>query len=177
MADLDESVRVFVNLHPLELKDDELYSRRSPLSRHADRVVLEISEQQPLSDIFELRERISELRAMGFGIAVDDLGAGYAGLGSFVHLAPDIAKLDHSLVRDIHREPVKHRLARSIFRLCADIGVSVVAEGVEVRAECEALEELGTDLFQGNVFARPGPAFPCVSKSAFDFATDRLLPL
>jgi EAL domain-containing protein (putative c-di-GMP-specific phosphodiesterase class I) len=87
---------------------------------------------------------------------VDDLGAGYAGLTSFAALEPDVVKLDMALVRGVDREPIKHRLVGSMTRLCRDLGILVVAEGVETSAEKEALQELGCDLLQGYLFGRPG---------------------
>ncbi len=177
LPDLDAAVPVFVNLHPVELNDDALFEDDASISAHAGRIVLEISEQKPLSEVVGLQKRVARLREMGFGIAVDDLGAGYAGLGSFVHLSPDVAKLDHAMVRNIDADPTKQKLAASMLRLCADIGVSIIAEGVETRAELETLEQLGMDFVQGNFFAHPGKAFPLVDKAAFELAGNRFLPL
>ena len=70
---------VFINLHPLELTDDDLYSTKAPLSSHAGRVVLEITERASLPELADTAERLATLRSMGFRIAVDDLGSGYAG--------------------------------------------------------------------------------------------------
>lgn len=168
MAVLDESVRVFANVHPLEMGGPSLFSTDSPLAPYAERIVLEISEQQPLHEVGELRSRLSRLRALGYGIAIDDLGAGYAGLGSFVHLEPDVAKLDHVLIRGIENDPVKQKIAGSMVRLCADIGVAVVAEAVETTKEFQTLQQLGADLFQGYAFARPAPGFPDVPAAAFE---------
>jgi EAL domain-containing protein (putative c-di-GMP-specific phosphodiesterase class I) len=100
------------------------------------------------------------LRERGFRIAVDDLGAGYAGLTSFALLEPEIVKVDMTLVRDIDRSPVKRKLVRSMAALCRDMGLLIVSEGVETIAEHETLMELGCDLFQGYLFARPGRDFP-----------------
>ena len=84
----DPSAMFFVNLHPNDLTDDKLLSPRSPLSAVADRVVLEITERAALDGVKDAREKIVALRNMGFKIAIDDLGAGYAGLTSFVTLEP-----------------------------------------------------------------------------------------
>ena len=129
----------------------------------ADSVVLEITERAPLDAIGRMTQRIAALRASGYRIAIDDLGAGYAGLSSFAALEPDIVKLDMSLVRDVHRSPVKRRLIEGVVRACADLGVTLVAEGVEVPAERDALVESGVDVFQGFLFARPAPEFPVVA--------------
>jgi EAL domain-containing protein (putative c-di-GMP-specific phosphodiesterase class I) len=99
---------------------------------------------------------------MGFRIAVDDLGAGYAGLTAFAQLEPEFVKLDMSLVRDIHSNKVKQKLVRSITALCADMGIAVVAEGIEVQEERDAIIDLGCDLLQGYLLAKPGKPFPSI---------------
>src|SRR5262249_54327086 len=98
---------LFVNLHTYDLLDPALTSPDSPLAEIAHRVVLEITERASLQAIQDVRERVAVLRHMGFRIAIDDLGAGYAGLTSFAALEPEIVKLDMSLVRDVHRAPLK----------------------------------------------------------------------
>ena len=151
---------LFVNLHTRDLLDPNLTSHDSPLSAIADRVVLEITERASLQAIQDVRERVAELRRMGFRIAIDDLGAGYAGLTSFAALEPEIVKLDMTLVRNVHEVRTKQRLIRSMTSLCKEMGMMVVAEGVETSEERDALVDLGCDLLQGYLFARPAPAFP-----------------
>ena len=151
---------LFVNLHARDLMDGDLVSPKSALAAIADQVVLEITERASLDAVTDARGKIAELRAMGFRIAIDDLGAGYAGLTSFVALEPDFAKLDMSLVRDIDRQPTKQKLVRSIAALCKDLGIAVVAEGVETVAERDTVVELGCDLLQGYLLAKPGKPFP-----------------
>lgn len=155
--------KLFVNLHVTDLTDPMLLSAESSLSTIADRVVLEITERSSLDEVKDVRNRIAMLREMGFSIAVDDLGAGYAGLTSFTLLEPEIIKLDMSLVRDVNQNSTKQKVIRSMTSLAQDMGMTVVAEGVETRAERDVLIDLGCDLLQGFLFARPGPAFPEVS--------------
>jgi len=95
---------------------------------------------------------------MGYRVALDDLGAGYASLTSFAVLAPDLLKLDMSLVRGIHQSTTKQKLVGSMVRVCIDLGIGVVGEGVECVAEGDALIELGCDLLQGFLFGRPAMA-------------------
>jgi len=97
---------------------------------------------------------------MGFRIAIDDLGAGYAGLTSFATLEPEFVKLDMSLVRDVHKSPMKEKLVGSITSLCKELGMMVVAEGVETPLERDMLVALGCDLLQGYLLAMPGRPFP-----------------
>lgn len=108
----------------------------------------------------DVRMRIAKLRELGFRIALDDLGSGYAGLTSFALLEPEFVKLDMSLVRDVHQSATKRKIIGAMVRLCHDMGKQIVAEGVESREERDALVECGCDLLQGYLFAKPGRAFP-----------------
>jgi EAL domain-containing protein (putative c-di-GMP-specific phosphodiesterase class I)/CheY-like chemotaxis protein len=146
---------LFINLHAMELADDRLISSDAPLSRHAGRVVLEVTERAPLEQIRDATSRVAQLRALGYRIAVDDLGAGYAGLTSFAHLEPDVVKVDMSLIRGIDSSPMKQKLLGSIVGLCRDLGIEIIAEGIETAAERDALVRVGGDLCQGYLFARP----------------------
>jgi EAL domain-containing protein (putative c-di-GMP-specific phosphodiesterase class I) len=148
-------VLAFVNLHPEDINDPELYAADSLLSQFAGRVVLEMTERASLDGIGDLAQRMAQLRRMGFRIAVDDLGAGYAGLSSLARLEPEFIKLDMSLVRDVHLNPVKQQLVRSMTGLARSLGLGAVAEGVETLEELDTLVEAGLDLFQGYYFARP----------------------
>jgi EAL domain-containing protein (putative c-di-GMP-specific phosphodiesterase class I) len=150
---------MFVNLHLLDLFDKQLLSPFAPLSKVASRVVLEITERTSLEGQIDLRYRVAELRELGFQIAIDDLGGGHARMGTFTPLDTDFLKLDMALVRDVDKHQMKQRLIRSLTQLCRDQGTQVVGEGVETEAEAEVLVDLGCDLLQGYVIARPGPAF------------------
>jgi EAL domain-containing protein (putative c-di-GMP-specific phosphodiesterase class I) len=103
---------------------------------------------------------VTRLRGLGYRIAIDDLGAGYAGLTSFAQLEPEVVKVDMSLVRGIDSSPVKQKLVRSIIALCTELGIQLVAEGIETPAERDAVVALGGDLCQGYLFAKPGRGFP-----------------
>jgi EAL domain-containing protein (putative c-di-GMP-specific phosphodiesterase class I) len=160
MTSLPEGGTLFVNLHTRDLLDAELFDRDQPLSRCANRVVLEITERARLEDVRDVQRRVAKLREMGFRIALDDLGAGYAGLTSFTQLEPEVAKLDMSLVREVHKQPTKLTLVRTMISMCRELGIEVVAEGIETPEERDALVWAGCDLLQGYLFAKPGPAFP-----------------
>ncbi|HVV16601.1 MAG TPA: EAL domain-containing protein [Polyangia bacterium] len=151
---------LFVNLHPADLEDDELYADDGALTPFAKHIVLEITERAALDRIHELQSRVTRLRTLGYRIAIDDLGAGYAGLTSFAQLEPEVVKVDMSLVRGIDRSPVKQKLVRSIITLCTELGIQLVAEGIETPQERDALITLGGDLCQGYLFAKPGRGFP-----------------
>lgn len=152
----------FVNLHTRDLFDDLLFAADAPLSAHASRVVLEITERESIDHIGDLPSRIERLRAMGFRIAIDDLGAGYAGLNAIAQLEPDVVKIDMSLVRGVEKERTKRRLISSIVGVCRDLNIQVVAEGIETAGERDALIELGCDLLQGYLFSKPQREFEAV---------------
>jgi EAL domain-containing protein (putative c-di-GMP-specific phosphodiesterase class I) len=151
---------IFVNLHASDLVDDHLLDKSSPLSAHAGRVVLEITERAGLDAVKDAGMRVEMLKKMGYRVAIDDLGAGYAGLTSFAHLEPHIVKLDMSLVRGLHDAPMKRKLVQSVVALCRDLAIEVVAEGVETVAERDVLAQIGCHVFQGYLFGKPAKGFP-----------------
>jgi EAL domain-containing protein (putative c-di-GMP-specific phosphodiesterase class I) len=163
VANVVEAPSLFVNLHVRDLLDPDLLDPEAPLSKIAQRVVLEITERSPLEDVRDARARVAALRDMGFRIAVDDMGAGYAGLSSFALLEPEVVKLDMSLIRDVHKSSTKQRVIRSMTELSKGMGMEVVAEGVETVDERDMLMELGCDVLQGYLFAKPGKPFPSVN--------------
>jgi len=163
MTGLPDGAVMLVNLHPKDLLDETLFSTDALLTRYAKRVILEITERASLDEVKDVRVRVARLRESGFRIAVDDLGAGYAGLSTFAQLEPEVVKLDMSLVRDVHKEPIKQQVIRAFTALCRDMGMQVIAEGVETAEERRTLLECGCDLLQGFLFARPASPFPPVT--------------
>jgi EAL domain-containing protein (putative c-di-GMP-specific phosphodiesterase class I) len=160
---LPADVVLFLNLHPSDLQDEHLFVTDGPLAAAANRVVLEITERASLDGMRDVRERVAALRKLGFRIAIDDLGAGYAGLTSFTLLEPDVVKLDMALVRDLDRTPTKQTLVRTMITMCKELGIIVTGEGIETPEEREELAREGCDLMQGYLFAKPGDAFPAPS--------------
>jgi EAL domain-containing protein (putative c-di-GMP-specific phosphodiesterase class I) len=159
LVQADETITLFVNLHSRDLLDDTLYEPSAPLTRWAPRTVLEITERAAIDGIDDIAERIARLRGLGYRIAIDDIGAGYSGLSSFATVQPDFVKLDITLVRGLDSDPVRKRLVQLLAELCSDLGIFVVAEGVETPNERDALVRLGIDLLQGYLFARPAAPF------------------
>jgi len=149
-----------VNLHALDLTAPHLYALESPLSRVAERIVLEVTERAALDRVDNLQARIGRLRELGFRIAVDDLGASHAGLSSFRQLGPDLVKLDLSLIRDVDNSASKASLVKSMIALCTqDLGMRVICEGVETEGERDMLHSLGAELLQGYLFGMPARDF------------------
>ncbi len=149
------SVRVFVNLHASDLEDEELFDPGSPLSKIAARVVLELTERASMAGVSDVQRRIQRLKAMGFGLAIDDLGSGYSGLAALTQLDPDVVKLDMSLIRGVDSSETSRKLVGSMATLCKELRLEVVVEGVETEGERDALTALGCRLQQGFLHARP----------------------
>jgi EAL domain-containing protein (putative c-di-GMP-specific phosphodiesterase class I) len=122
------------------------------------RIVLELTEHERVVDYETLRPWLDDLRSDGVRIAVDDAGAGYAGLQQIVGLEPDIVKLDLALTRGIDRDPVRRALARCLVSFADEIGAVVLAEGVETLSELEVLRSLGIPWGQGYYLGRPAMA-------------------
>ncbi|MCR2832702.1 sensor domain-containing phosphodiesterase [Parerythrobacter lacustris] len=121
-----------------------------------ERLVIEVTEHQRVAD-YEALARALKAIAGKARIAIDDVGAGYAGLRHLVDLAPDILKLDMSLTRDIDSDPARRALASALVSFSREIGCSLVAEGIETEAEKQVLASLGVTYGQGYFFSRPLP--------------------
>jgi EAL domain-containing protein (putative c-di-GMP-specific phosphodiesterase class I) len=151
---------IFVNLHVLDLEDEDLFDAQSPLAAFAPKIHFEITERAALERVHGATDRTARLRALGYRIAIDDLGEGYSGLTSFALLEPETVKLDMSLIRGIDNVAMKKKLVRAMATLCRELDVRLVAEGVETPAERDTLIDLGVDLLQGFLFALPDFPFP-----------------
>jgi len=128
-------------------------------SRHnfpLDRLIFEVTEGERVRDQAHLNSIIREYRARGFRVAIDDFGAGYAGLNLLANFQPDILKIDRELTREVHTRLASRVIIRAILDACNALGVQVIAEGVETACELQALRDLGMRYFQGYYFARPG---------------------
>lgn len=121
----------------------------------AERIVLEIVESEIIHDHAGFVRAVHSLREGGLRFAIDDFGAGYAGLNLLAEFQPDILKLDMALVRAIDRRGPRQAIVRGISRACQDLGIEVVAEGVETPGELCWCRDEGLELFQGNLIAEP----------------------
>jgi diguanylate cyclase (GGDEF)-like protein len=121
------------------------------------RIDFEITETAVTFDFARAQASVATLKAMGCGISLDDFGTGYSSL-SHVHLLPlDKIKVDRSFVADINDNGVAHKIVKSIAGLCADMDITCTVEGVETKEQLDSLRELGCDLIQGYLFAKPMP--------------------
>ena len=153
--ELAAGVYLGVNLNPQSVVDpriQELLGEFEP-----GRLVIEVTEHAPVDDYDALNAALSSIRARGGRLAVDDAGAGYASLRHILRLAPEIIKLDISLTRGIHDDPKRRALAASLIAFAEEVGAKIVAEGIETRAELDALWTLGVRYGQGFYRARPAP--------------------
>jgi EAL domain-containing protein (putative c-di-GMP-specific phosphodiesterase class I) len=129
-----------------------------------DRLILEITESETINNFSNFVGAINKYRDTGFKIAIDDFGAGYSGLNLLAEFQPDFLKIDIKLCRDIQKNGPKQAIIRGIARTCLDLGIDILAEGVETLDEFMWFREEGIELFQGYLFAKPGfnqlpPAF------------------
>ncbi|MGZ4146869.1 MAG: EAL domain-containing protein [Actinomycetota bacterium] len=121
------------------------------------RIVVEITEHEPVDDYDELATALERLRGRGARIAIDDAGAGFASLRHTLRLDPDVIKLDISLTRHIDADRGKRALAKALISFAEEMRTDIVAEGIETEDELETLLGLGARLGQGFYLARPAP--------------------
>lgn len=120
-----------------------------------DRLIFEFTENEQMADTDHISNIVDSYRKMGFATAIDDFGAGYAGLGLLARFQPDFIKLDMELIRAIDASMPRRLIVESVARLCDKLGIVVIAEGVETAAEYDTLRGLGIRYIQGYLLARP----------------------
>jgi len=159
--------RFAINLAPLSLLDpafhaSALRSQVRAVGLDPRQITIECTEQQPIADIKQLRRRVSALRRLGFGFAVDDAGAGYASFALIAAVRPSVIKIDREIVHGIGRDIAKQALVEAFVSFGQRIGAQVLAEGIERRADLAALASLSVEFGQGYLLGRPatepGPA-------------------
>lgn len=120
-----------------------------------DRIIFEVTEGERVEDGVWFAQILREYKRTGFKTAIDDFGAGYAGLKLLADFQPDIIKIDMDLVRGIEGSRPRQAIVRGLMRLCEDMGILVIAEGIETPAERDFLADEGVRLMQGYLFGRP----------------------
>ncbi len=157
---LDAGVKLFLNLLPSALADprfaEEEGGEREGEPAASD-VVLEITERSGIEDFDAFGRRLERLRSRGFQVAIDDVGTGYSSLQTISEVRPEFLKIDHSLVKEVHRTLIKQEIVASILQLGERIGSRVIAEGIETEQEYEMVRGFGVQLGQGYFFGAPGP--------------------
>jgi diguanylate cyclase (GGDEF)-like protein len=147
---------LFVNASAATLLDPRFETAREALPAH----VLELSEHDRIEDYAQLLPRLRAWQAQGTLVAVDDVGAGYANMASVLQLRPAYVKIDRSLVNGLDRDARRRAVVTALHTLASSSGALSVAEGVERPEELTVLRDLGIDLAQGYLLARPGEPWP-----------------
>jgi blue light- and temperature-responsive anti-repressor len=128
-----------------------------------EQIILEVTEGEVIDDQTHFAALLNEYRGMGIKLAIDDFGAGYSGLNLLAEFQPDHVKIDMHLVRGIEKHGPRQAIVRGIVQVCGDLGIDVIAEGVETPQEFRWFEDHGIRLFQGYLFAKPAfESFPPV---------------
>jgi len=125
-----------------------------------DRVIFEFTENEEMTDTAHVKNIVQTYRKMGFATAIDDFGAGHAGLGLLANFQTDYIKLDMDLVRGIEGSLPRRLIIEGVIRIADSLGITIIAEGIETEAEYDALRAIGVRYIQGYLFARPG--FKCL---------------
>lgn len=152
LNDLPPNQKLFMNI-------DALSPDIPALPGHPEidpqRVVLEISEQQPVLTNPPLLAQVERWRAAGHAIALDDYGAGYMGIGAILMLRPDVLKLDRVIIAGLDQDSRRQIIVRHMVGMCQDLGITLLAEGIETGPELAVLQHLGVGVGQGFLLGRP----------------------
>lgn len=120
-----------------------------------DRIIFEVTEGERIEDGPWFAEILREYKRCGFKTAIDDFGAGYAGMKLLSDFQPDIIKIDMDLIRNVDANRARQAIVHSLVRLCEELDIQVIAEGIETTAERAFLYDAGIHLMQGYLFAKP----------------------
>ena len=153
MDDLPAGMMLTVNLSPAALLRPDVTELL--LDATPDRLMVEITEHEAVHDYDALLRSLEALRGAGVRIGIDDFGAGHSSLRHVLQLAPDVVKLDLSIIRNVDVDPSRQALVEAMLAFCSRVGAIVIAEGVEEAGELIALLELGVEYGQGWFLARP----------------------
>lgn len=159
-AELDLPGKLFLNVSPEMLlqphaRHGETLGYIQEVGIHPDRVIIELTENQPTYDYDLLREAVMHYRGMGFQIAIDDLGEGFSSLRLWSELRPEYVKIDMHFVQGINHDPVKLQFVRSIQEIAEESGTTVIAEGIETQTELLMIRDLRIAYGQGYHISRP----------------------
>ena len=159
-AELGIHQRLFINFNPASIYDPEhCLATTVTAARDAGmdpgQLVFEVTESDRVGDLDHLQRVLDFYRAAGFGVALDDLGAGYSSLNMIARLRPDFVKLDMDLIRDVDQDPYKAVIASKILEMTRTLGIASIAEGVETEGEFRWAKAHSADFMQGFLIAHP----------------------
>lgn len=151
---------LFLNVSPEALTHPDFRNGQTlaflrKLNIDPSRIVIELTENQPVFDFAAMRDALLHYRGMGFRVAIDDLGEGFSSLRLWLELRPEFVKIDMSFVQGCDLDPIKLQFLKSIQHIAASCGAQVIAEGIETEAELRAVKDVGIALGQGYFIARP----------------------
>lgn len=151
---------LFLNVDPDAIHDPHFRSPESIVkltdsNLTPNRVVLELTERTAIKDFAVFRQTLNLFRSLGFLIAVDDVGSGYSGLQSIAEVHPDYIKVDMTLVRGVGKDTIKKDLVEAIYKFSEQIGVTLIAKGIETVEELQTIQKIGIRYAQGFLFAPP----------------------
>jgi EAL domain-containing protein (putative c-di-GMP-specific phosphodiesterase class I) len=119
------------------------------------KIIFEFTEQELMEDVKHISNIMRAYNEMGFKTALDDFGAGYAGLNFIADCEVDIIKIDMGLIRDIDKCKSRQAIVKAVTRMCEDLNIKIIAEGIETMSERNVLASYGITLFQGYLFCKP----------------------
>ena len=156
----DSGTRLSINFMPNAVYEPNACIRASlEAARRVDfshrRIMFEFTEQERFRDIAHVKRIVAAYRKQGFLTALDDFGAGFAGLSLLANFRPDLIKIDMDLLRGLDTDAARYAIVSGVVAIARALGVTVLAEGVETAAELDALRGLGITLVQGYYFSRP----------------------
>ena len=159
-SELGMQERLSINFLPNAIYKPELCIRTTlqAARKHdfpVERIIFEATEGDAIEDGKRLATILTEYKRTGFLTAIDDFGAGYAGLNLLADFQPNIIKLDMALVRGVDTSRSRQAITRGVLRICFELDIDVIAEGVETAAERDFFVDEGVSLMQGYLFSRP----------------------
>ncbi|MGQ3018675.1 EAL domain-containing protein [Phenylobacterium sp.] len=169
---MDGPARLSINFLPNAVYSPQACIRltlatASAVALPSERLIFEFTENEQMAEPAHVANIVASYRQMGFGTALDDFGAGHAGLNLLARFQPDIIKIDMELVRTLDESLPKRIIVAGIVRMCAELGITVIAEGIETEGELAALRQIGVRYIQGYLLARPAfEALPIVRLDA-----------
>ena len=159
-AQLGIEERISINFLPNAIYKPEICIRTTLEAARVhgfpvERIIFEVTEGDRVEDGPWLAQILREYKRCGLLTAIDDFGAGYAGLSLLADFQPDLIKIDMGLIRDVDSSPSRQAIVRGLMRVCGDLGVQVIAEGIETAGERDFLVDAGVRLMQGYLFCKP----------------------
>ena len=154
---------LFINASPRALSEPDMLELRDSLP---ERVVIEVTEQEAVADYVQLRRDLVPWLSRNVRLAIDDAGAGHSSLRHVIELVPDFLKIDRSLISGIDKDRNRRALVHSLVAFAREVGITVVAEGIENEIELDVVRDAEVTLGQGYLLARPGRRWPQLTRGA-----------